>query len=69
MARGIIALVFRCNVVSGRLTLNDELSGFQWTTPEEVKTMTDEAFAVRVLDALAEKLVPAVRQHDGVRIT
>ena len=69
MARGIVALVFRCKVVSGHLTLNDEVSGFQWATPEEVKAMADEAFAVRVLDALASQPAPAVRHHDGVHIT
>lgn len=69
MARGIIALVFRCNVISGHLTLNDEVSGFQWATPEEVKAMADEAFAVRVLDALNSQSLPAVRQHDGVHVT
>lgn len=69
MARGIVALVFRCNVISGHLTLNDEVSGFQWATAEEVKTMANEAFAVRVLDALASDSVPAVRQHDGVHVT
>src|SRR5580704_10987791 len=65
MTRGIIALVFRCIVISGHLTLNDEVSGFQWATPEEVKAMAAEAFAVRVLDALANQPVPAVRHHDG----
>ena len=69
MARGIVALVFRCNVVSGHLNVNEEVSGFQWATPEEVKAMADEAFAVRVLDALANEPMPAVRHHDGVRIT
>jgi 8-oxo-dGTP diphosphatase len=69
MARGIIALVFRCNVISGHLTLNNEVSGFQWATPQEIKSMADEAFAVRVLDALANQPAPAVRQHDGVHIT
>lgn len=69
MARGIVALVFRCNVTSGHLTFNEEVSGFQWATPEEVKAMADEAFAVRVLDALDDQPSPAVRQHDGVNIT
>ena len=69
MARGIIALVFRCDVIRGHLTLNDEVSGFQWATPEEVKVMADEAFAVRVLDALADQSATAVRHHDGVHIT
>lgn len=69
MARGIVALVFRCKVVSGQLGLNSEVSGFQWATPEEVKAMADEAFAVRVLDALAGQPAPTVRHHDGVHIT
>jgi 8-oxo-dGTP diphosphatase len=69
MARGIIALVFRCKVVSGHLAVNDEVSRFRWATPEEVKAMADEAFAVRVLDALSGRSEPAVRHHDGVHIT
>lgn len=68
MARGIVALVFRCNILGGHLTTNDEVSGFQWATPEEVKAMTDEAFAVRILDALTSPGQPAVRQHDGVHL-
>ncbi|HEY0998346.1 MAG TPA: NUDIX hydrolase [Streptosporangiaceae bacterium] len=68
MSRGIVALVFRCNVVSGQLRLNDEVSRFQWATPAEVSALVDEAFAVRVLDALANRPVPAVRHHDGVNI-
>ena len=59
----------RCEVISGHLTLNDEVSGFQWATPEEVKAMADEAFAVRVLDALTDQSPPVVRQHDGVHVT
>src|SRR5260370_33678265 len=43
MARGIVALVFRCKVVSGHLPVNDEVSGFQWVTPEAVKAMADAA--------------------------
>ena len=69
MARGIVALVFKCKVVGGHLALNSEVSGFQWATPEEVEAMADEAFAVRVLDALAGRPAPAVRQHDGVHVT
>jgi ADP-ribose pyrophosphatase YjhB (NUDIX family) len=69
MARGIVALVFRCRVISGQLILNDEVSAFQWASPEEVKIMADEAFAVRVLDALTDQPAPPVRHHDGVNIT
>jgi 8-oxo-dGTP diphosphatase len=69
MTRGIVALVFRCKVIRGHLAVNDEVSAFQWATPEEVKTLADEAFAVRVTDALADQPAPAVRHHDGVHIT
>ncbi len=68
MVRGIIALVFRCEVLGGQLTLNDEVSGFQWATPAEIKEMADEAFAIRILDALSEQPYPAIRQHDGVHV-
>jgi ADP-ribose pyrophosphatase YjhB (NUDIX family) len=67
MARGIVALVFRCTAVSGELTTNDEVTAFHWASPEEVIAMVDEAFAVRVLDALHDGR-PAVRQHDGVKV-
>lgn len=68
MVRGIVALVFRCKVVSGHLTVNNEVSDFCWAGPDEVRTMADEAFAVRVLDSLADRTIPAVRQHDGVHL-
>lgn len=68
MNRGIVALVFRCRVLGGKLTPNDEVSGFQWATAEEVASMVDEAYAVRVLDALRQNAAPAVRQHDGIHL-
>jgi 8-oxo-dGTP diphosphatase len=67
MARGIVALVFRCAAVSGELTTNDEVTAFRWATPEEIIALADEAFAVRVLDALHDGR-PAVRKHDGVHV-
>lgn len=67
MARGIVALVFRCTATSGELTTNDEVTGFRWASPEEVIALADEAFAVRVLDAMHDGR-PAVRQHDGVHV-
>jgi ADP-ribose pyrophosphatase YjhB (NUDIX family) len=68
MERGIVALVFRCKVAGGHLTVNDEVTDFKWANPEEVEAMTSEAFAVRVLDALAERSSPSVRQHDGTHL-
>ena len=67
MARGIIALVFRCKATGGSLTLNDEVRDFHWATPDEVSEMVAEAFAVRVLDALHDG-TPAIREHDGTHL-
>jgi 8-oxo-dGTP diphosphatase len=70
MKRGIIALVFRCQILSGKLAVNDEVSDFRWATVQEVPDLADEAFAVRILDALNdEDTHPAIRQHDGVNLT
>ena len=68
MNRGIVALVFRCRILGGRLTPNDEVSGFQWATAEEITNTVDEAYAVRLLDAMRDDGPPAVRQHDGVHL-
>ncbi|GGP12772.1 NUDIX hydrolase [Nonomuraea glycinis] len=65
MTRGIVALVFRCKVVAGRLTETDETRAFRWVTADEVREMASEAFAIRVLDAMQNDHAPAVRQHDG----
>jgi 8-oxo-dGTP diphosphatase len=68
MSRGIIALVFRCKVLGGTLTTNDEVSEFRWATADEVADLVDEAFAIRVLDAFEEGNSPAIRQHDGIHL-
>ncbi|MFC4061184.1 NUDIX hydrolase [Planomonospora corallina] len=68
MNRGIVALVFRCKAVGGELTETDETRAFRWVTADEVRALASEAFAVRVLDAMSNDHVPAVRQHDGERL-
>jgi 8-oxo-dGTP diphosphatase len=68
MRHGIIALVFRCKVTGGELSVNDEVSEFKWATREEIETIVTEAFAVRVLDALDAQPAPAIREHDGVHL-
>ncbi len=69
MAHGIVALVFRCRPASGQLATNDEVCGFLWATPGEVHDLVDEAFAVRVLDAMSGGgEAPAIRDHDGVHL-
>ena len=68
MPRGIIALVFRCKITGGHLTANDEVTAFHWADQTDIRQLTSEAYAVRLLDALREDAAPAVRQHDGTEL-
>ncbi len=44
------------------------MSAFRWATATEVRELTAEAYAVRVLDALKPGSTPAIRQHDGTNL-
>jgi 8-oxo-dGTP diphosphatase len=68
MARGIVALVFRCRLLDGEAQVTDEVSEIRWLEPHEVDAFMDEAYAVRMRDALADGPV-RVRAHDGVRLS
>ena len=68
MPRGIIALVFRCEITGGDLATTDEVAAFRWATGADVAELADEAYAVRVLDALNGGQPAAVRHHDGVHL-
>jgi 8-oxo-dGTP diphosphatase len=68
MTRAIVALVFRCAATGGQLALNDEVTAFRWATAAEVPDLADEAYAVRIIDALRDDPGPAVRQHDGTHM-
>ena len=65
MARGVVALVFRCKIVGGQLAATDEVTAFHWAGQTDVRRLTSEAYAVRILEAPRDSTVPAVRQHDG----
>jgi 8-oxo-dGTP diphosphatase len=67
MRHGIVALVFRCHVVSGQPSTSVEASEVCWLTPAQVAELMNEAYATRVLDALRPG-PPAVRVHDGVAL-
>lgn len=67
MTRAIVALVFRCRIQAGSLRTNDEVSEFRWMSLDEVSAEMDEAYAVRVVDALRGDAV-TVRAHDGCRV-
>jgi len=68
MPRGIVALVFRARITSGvQAAATDETTRVQWLTPDEIRTHCDEAYAVRVFDAISDE-PPAIRAHDGVHV-
>jgi|SRR5579875_107594 len=68
MARGIIALVFRCKITGGHLATNDEVTAFRWADDTDIRQLASEAYAVRILDALHGDTSPAIRQHDGMHL-
>jgi 8-oxo-dGTP diphosphatase len=69
LPRGIVAFVFRCHAVGGQLAPSDEASEVAWLTPDEITARMDEAYAVRLLDALTPSgTQPHLRQHDGVHL-
>jgi ADP-ribose pyrophosphatase YjhB (NUDIX family) len=67
MERGIVALVFRCAVVTGKQGSTAEAAEVAWLAVDEVRNRLDEAYAVRLLDGLLDG-PPKVRSHDGVRL-
>ncbi|GII95519.1 NUDIX hydrolase [Sinosporangium siamense] len=68
MTCGVVALVFRCRAVHGTPAETDETRDFRWVTADEVLSLTSEAFAIRVLDAMRENDRPAIRHHDGTHL-
>jgi 8-oxo-dGTP diphosphatase len=67
MARHIVALVFRATVVEGVPRPTDETTDIRWMTPDEVREQLDEAFAVRLIEAVDGHPV-AVHAHNGVSL-
>lgn len=69
LRRGIVALVFRCRPASSlpTATLSDEVQRCIWTEPQEAAAAMDEAYAIRLEDAL-EPGPPAIRIHDGYEL-
>lgn len=67
LARGIVALVFRCRPLVGEPGPTAEAREVRWLDREQVHGLMDEAYAVRLLDAYADG-PPRIRSHDGVRL-
>jgi len=68
MARGIVALVFRCEIVAGSLHRTSEAVAFEWLAADEVADHMSDAYSVRLLDALDSDGGPAIRAHDGTAL-
>lgn len=66
IARGIVALVFRCSPGDERPHPTNEAIEVRWMHRGEVQDLMDPAFAVRVLDAFGDQ--PMVRTHDGINV-
>ncbi|MGP3942989.1 NUDIX hydrolase [Streptomyces sp. 6N106] len=64
----IVSMVFRCEAIDGTPTTGAETRALRWANREEITELADEAYAIRVLDALDNTSPPAVRAHDGVRL-
>ena len=67
MRRGIIALVFRCRIVTGEPQPTAEAEQIAWLSADQVRELMDEAYATRLLDAL-EPGPAAIRAHDGLSL-
>jgi 8-oxo-dGTP diphosphatase len=67
MIKGVVALVFRAQISGGIASTSVETSRVEWWTPQMVSEHMDEAYSVRVLDALRHD-GPAVRAHDGLAL-
>ncbi len=67
LERGVVALVFRCAAPPGTASPTSEASEVAWLSRDEIPELMDEAYAVRLLDAL-DGGGPAVRAHDGISV-
>jgi hypothetical protein len=65
LARGIVALVFRCSIVGGTAAGTEEAAEIAWLSPEQIAERMDEAYAVSMLDAL-QSGPSAIRAHNRV---
>ncbi|MGW5363045.1 NUDIX hydrolase [Actinopolymorpha pittospori] len=68
MAHGIVALVFRAHLIGGDAKRSAESTQVEWWTADMVRDRMEEAFAVRILDALTNADVPSIRVHDGHKL-
>jgi ADP-ribose pyrophosphatase YjhB (NUDIX family) len=63
MNRGIVALVFRCHLLSEPLPQTNEASTVAWHEVETISDLMPPAYGARVLDAISDGV--HIRSHDG----
>ena len=68
ISQGIVALVFRCEIVAGEVHTSPEVQDFAWFTADELANHMTDAYRVRLLDVLSSDGEPSVRVHDGVSV-
>jgi 8-oxo-dGTP diphosphatase len=68
MSRGIVALVFHCEIIGGEARATTEVREVAWLTPDELTDHMSDAYTVRLLDALRRDAPPTVRAHDGTSL-
>jgi hypothetical protein len=59
-----VAIVLPVRRRSCRCT-TDETVAYRWETPDDVCGLAEEAYAIRVLDALDDAGPLEIREHDG----
>jgi ADP-ribose pyrophosphatase YjhB (NUDIX family) len=67
VARGIVALVFRCRLKTEPWTSSEEADAVEWHPVGDLLGLP-EAYRVRILDAATKDADPAVRAHNGERL-
>lgn len=69
LAKGVVALVYRCRVTEGSQRLSEETAEVVWLPINDAINRMVPAFAVRVQDASRQAdQAPASRTHDGTTL-
>lgn len=68
LTKGVVALVFRGHVTGGELRTSSETPRVEWWTREQVVSGMPAPYAQRILDALDDRALPTVREHNGERL-
>jgi ADP-ribose pyrophosphatase YjhB (NUDIX family) len=67
MARGEVALVFRCTLIGNDVDRRVDAAAGRWLTPAEISSLIDDISAERLLDAVRLG-PPKVRSYDGTHL-